>query len=209
LGDESKPAELKMTMEDVIILEQGQEQTQKFSKALSTQYAGDILQLLREAGPLPLNDIRKKLGLSMNAAKHHIKNLMDADILEISNTRYSVKGRKVKMFAMKNQIIIIAPAMTEKKQILSSILKYGSFLCVYILVAVAFLAFVPLTALTGAIPLSGSLQPGVPVNGAAVLPEFLQACIAGLILAAFVTMLILVCYQMIVYWKQHGSSSTI
>jgi DNA-binding Lrp family transcriptional regulator len=196
-----------ITTQDVIILEPGQEQAQKFIKAISNQIAGEVLQLLKEAGPLRLSDIAEKLGSSLNATKYHIENLMDAGLLEISNTKYSVKGRKIKMYRMKNQIFIVAPAMTEKKQIISAVLKYGSFLGVYILIAVAFFAIVPLSDLAGSIPLAGSLQTGIPVSGAAVLPEFIASIIAGLIAAAFVTLLTLVAYLVLARRKQDDFSS--
>lgn len=197
------------TTQDVIILEPGQEQAQKFIKAISNQTAGEVLQLLKEAGPLRLSDIAEKLKLSLNATKYHIENLMEAGLLEISNTKYSVKGRKIKMYRMKNQIFIVAPALTEKKQIISAVLKYGSFLGVYILVAVVFLALVPLTAINGSIPLAGSLQPGVPVSGTVILPDFVTACLADLIMAAFVTMVILVGYQMMAQWKERNPSDNL
>jgi DNA-binding transcriptional ArsR family regulator len=209
MGLDSMPGaeESGISTQDVIILEPGQEQAQKFIKAISNQTAGEALQLLKEAGPLRLSDIAEKLGLSLNATKYHIENLMEAGLLEISNTRYSVKGRKIKMYRMKNQIFIVAPALTEKKQIISAVLKYGSFLGVYIVVAVAFLAFIPLTAITGSIPLAGSLQPGVPVSSAAVMPEFIASTIAGLIMAAFVTILALIAYQVLARRKQDNLSS--
>lgn len=209
LGDMPEGEEPGLSTQEVIILEPGQEQAQKFIKAISNHTAGEVLQLLKEAGPLRLSDIAEKVGESLNATKYHIDNLMDAGLLEISNTRYSVKGRKIKMYRMKNQIFIVAPGLTEKKQIISAVLKYGSFLGVYILIAVAFLAFVPLTGITGSIPLAGSLQPGVPVMGTAVLPEFIVTCIVGLIMAAFVTMFILVGYEMIVYWKTRSSDGNL
>lgn len=207
LGSTTGTEEPVISTQDVIILEPGQEQAQKFIKAISNQTAGETLQLLKEAGPLRLSDIAEKLGLSLNATKYHIENLMDAGLLEISNTKYSVKGRKIKMYRMKNQIFIVAPAMTEKKQIISAVLKYGSFLGVYLLIAVAFLAFIPLTAITASIPLTGSLQPGMPVSGAIVLPEFIASCVVGLILAACVTMLVLVVYQMLICAKKQNLTS--
>lgn len=194
-----------ISAQEVIILEPGQEQAQKFIKAISNQTAGEVLQLLKETGPLRLSDIAEKQGLSLNATKYHIENLMDVGLLEISNTKYSVKGRKIKMYRMKNQIFIVAPSMTEKKQIISAVMKYGSFLGVYILIAVAFLAYVPLAAVTRSVPLAGSLQPGVPA-GTAALPEFFTACIAALIMAASITMFILIGYQLHSNWKARNPS---
>jgi hypothetical protein len=208
-GFGTAPVEPVTVTEELVILEPGQEQAQKFIKAISNQAASDLLQLLREAGPLRLSDIAEHLGMSLNATKYHVENLMDAGVLEISNTRYSVKGRKVKMYRMKNQIFIVAPSMTGKQQILSAVMKYGAFLGVYIVVAIAFLAFVPITTMAGAVPLAGALQPGTGVNGAATaLPDFLGGCIAALVMAAAITLLVMVAYVMVENWRrQHRPTS--
>ena len=89
--------EVMKEMQEVVFLEPGQEKAQKFIRVISNQNACDVLQLLRKAGPLRLSDIAEQLGGSLNATKYHIENLMDAGLVEISNTRYSVKGRKVKI----------------------------------------------------------------------------------------------------------------
>lgn len=203
-GGTPTPVEPVSVTEELIILEPGQEQAQKFIRAMSNQNAGDVLQLLKESGPLRLSDIAERLGMSLNATKYHIENMMDAGLLEISNTRYSVKGRKIKMYRMKNQIFIVAPSMTDKKQILSAVVKYGSFLGLYIVVALSFLALVPFATLGSSVPLTGALQPGVPVTGAPALPDFLAGCMVALIMAAFITLLVMVVYKMVERWRhQH------
>jgi DNA-binding transcriptional ArsR family regulator len=206
LGEVPAPAEPVSVTEELIILEPGQEQAQKFIKAISNQNASDVLQLLKGTGPLRLSDIAERMGMSLNATKYHIENLMDAGLLEISNTRYSVKGRKVKMYRMKNQIFIVAPTMTNKQQILSAVMKYGSFLGLYIVIALGFMAFVPFATLPGAVPLAGALQPGAPVSSAVAtptLPGFLAGTIAAFLMAAVITLLVMVVYQMVEYRRHH------
>jgi len=146
--------EVVKEMQEVVFLEPGQEKAQKFIRVISNQNACDVLQLLRKAGPLRLSDIAERLGGSLNATKYHVENLMEAGLVEISNTRYSVKGRKVKIYQMKNQIFIVAPSMTEKKQVISVVLKYGGVLGVYLVIAVTLILLVPFTGTGFTVPLT-------------------------------------------------------
>ena len=197
--------EVMKEMQEVVFLEPGQEKAQKFIRVISNQNACDVLQLLKEAGPLRLSDIAEKLGGSLNATKYHIENLMDAGLVEISNTRYSVKGRKVKIYQMKNQIFIVAPSMTEKKQIISAVMKYGGVLGVYIVVAVMLIAFLPFAGPGIAVPLTGSLLPGAPAAGTAMLS---LGVFASLIIAAVITILLLIVYEAQEYWRNQQAGSS-
>jgi predicted transcriptional regulator len=195
--------EVLKEMQEVVFLEPGQEKAQKFIRVISNQNACDVLQLLRESGPLRLSDISEKLGGSLNATKYHIENLMDAGLVEISNTRYSVKGRKVKIYQMKNQIFIVAPTISEKKQIISAVLKYGGVLGVYLVIAVMFIAFIPFAGPAVSVPLVGSL--GGPATGSVLLDT---SAIMALIIAAAVTILLLILYEAQVYWRNQRAGNS-
>ena len=108
--------------EDVVILEPGDERAQKIGKAIASQTAGDILQLLAK-GPLSSAEITTSLDIPMSTAKYHIENLLTAGLLEVSETRYSVKGREVKVYHLKDQLLIVAPKLAD---IRSLMLKYAS-----------------------------------------------------------------------------------
>lgn len=177
--------------EEVIFLEPGEERAQNIVKAMAHQNAGDVVQLLSLEGPLRLSVIAERLEVSLNTAKYHIENLMNAGILEISDTRYSVKGKKVKIYRLKNQVFIVAPKMTCLAEVRRALTKYcaclglfTSVFCVTLLQPFVHLPEVPLR-------LSGSIQPGSTVQ-AAVLDN---GIIAALIIAATVTLLLLAIYE--------------
>ena len=195
--------EMIREMQEVVFLEPGQERSQKFIRVISNQNACDVLQLLKDAGPLRLSDIAERLGGSLNATKYHIENLMDAGLVEISNTRYSVKGRKVKIYQMKNQIFIVAPSMTEKKQIISAVLKYGGVLGVYLVIAVLLIVLIPYTGTGIGVTLAGSLGGPAPTG---VLPD--AGVIAALIIAAAVTILFLILYEAQAFWRGNRAGRT-
>lgn len=177
--------------EEVIFLEPGEERAQNIVKAMAHQNAGDVVQLLSLEGPLWLSVIAERLDISLNTAKYHIENLMNAGILEISDTRYSVKGKKVKIYRLKNQVYIVAPRMTCLAEVQRALTKYcacigifTSIFCVSLFQPFVHLPEVPLR-------LSGSIQPGSTVP-AAVLDN---GIIAALIIAATVTLLLLMIYE--------------
>jgi hypothetical protein len=107
---------------DVILLEPGGEQAQKIAKAMGSQTAGDILQLFK-TGPKTSTEVTDQLGIPMGTAKYHIENLLDAGLIEVTKTKYSVKGREVKVYGLKDQLLIVTPSVTNVRALL---LKYAS-----------------------------------------------------------------------------------
>src|SRR5271157_4891135 len=92
IDNSTMPGETADTGKDVIVLEPGDEQAQKIAKAMGSQTAGDILQFLK-SGPKTSTEVTKTLHIPMGTAKYHIGNLLEAGLIEITKTKYSVKGR--------------------------------------------------------------------------------------------------------------------
>jgi DNA-binding transcriptional ArsR family regulator len=129
-GDEGEKSRIA---EPVIILEPGDERAQKIAKAISSRTAGEILQVLEE-GPVPLSTISEVLETPISGLTYHITNLLDAGIIEVAEERYSVKGRPVKFYALKKQILVVAPKQVDLKTML---LRYSSVFGIFILGSLA------------------------------------------------------------------------
>ena len=108
--------------EGVVLLEPGDERAQKIAKAMGSQTASDILQLLSE-GQKSLTEITEQLAIPMTTAKYHVENLLDAGLISVAETKYSVKGREVKLYSLTNQLLIVAPRQSNVRSLL---LKYAS-----------------------------------------------------------------------------------
>jgi DNA-binding transcriptional ArsR family regulator len=108
--------------DNVIILEPGDERAQKISKAMASQTASDILQLLAEKQQ-SLTEITDRLDIPLTTAKYHIENLLEAGLITVAETKYSVKGREIKIYAVTNQLLIVAPRQSNVRSLL---LKYAS-----------------------------------------------------------------------------------
>ncbi len=108
--------------DNVVLLEPGDERAQKIAKAMSSQMASDILQLLAES-PQSLTGITERLAIPLTTAKYHTENLLDAGLIQVLETKYSVKGREIKIYSLTNQLLIVAP---RQSNVHSLLLKYAS-----------------------------------------------------------------------------------
>ncbi|MCU0632101.1 MAG: helix-turn-helix domain-containing protein [Methanolinea sp.] len=122
--------------EPVIILEPGDERAQHIARALSSRTAGKILDILSD-GPRPLSFIAEQLSIPLTQVKYHVDNLLDVGILEVTEEKYSVKGRRVKIYGLKHQVLVVAPKMVNLKAML---LKYSSVFGLFLLVTLALTA---------------------------------------------------------------------
>lgn len=124
--------------DNVVFLEPGDERAQKIAKAMGSQTANEILQILGE-GPKSLTDITERLNIPMNTAKYHVENLLDAGLIGVEQTRYSIKGREVKIYTLTNQLLVVAPRQVNARSLL---LKYASLFGIVAL-ATVIIALIP------------------------------------------------------------------
>ena len=127
---------------NVVVLEPGDERAQKIAKAMGSQTASDILTLLA-TGTKSLTDITEQLKIPITTAKYHTENLLDAGLITIPQTKYSVKGREVKMYALTDQLLIVAPKQTNIRSLL---LKYTSLFGIVVAGTLAIIGLAPLLA---------------------------------------------------------------
>src|SRR5208337_4589453 len=190
--------------EEIIFLEPGQEKAQNIVKAISHHNAGELMQLLSTEGPMKLSDIASRMGLSTNAAKYHVENLKNAGLIEIANTRYSVKGKKMKVYRLKNQVFIVAPGVSPGPALRAVLLKYATLCGLFIVAFAVFLVQPFVTFLPGPVSsLSGSLQ-----TNAALPAVYSSALIPALVLAGIVTVLVYAGFEMLQYWKDRNEKAS-
>lgn len=116
----------------VIILEPGDEKAQKIAKAIASKTAGEILQLLKEGGHAS-TQIAEALEIPITTVQYHLENLVDAGIITVVERRWSQKGREVKVYGLRDQMLIVVPHGGDLKGIL---LRYGSLFAVVILASI-------------------------------------------------------------------------
>jgi DNA-binding transcriptional ArsR family regulator len=141
--------------DNVVLLEPGDERAQKIAKAMSSQMASDILQLLAES-PQSLTGITERLAIPLTTAKYHTENLLDAGLIQVSETKYSVKGREIKIYSLTNQLLIVAP---RQSNVHSLLLKYASL---FGIVVFGSLVIAILSSVLGSGSTMGSALNGAP-----------------------------------------------
>jgi DNA-binding transcriptional ArsR family regulator len=161
--------------EEVIVLEPGDERAQKIGKAIASPTANEILHLLAE-GPKTASELTELQHIPMGTLKYHIENLLEAGLIEITETRYSVKGREVKVYALRDQLLIVAPKVASIRSIL---LKYTSLFAIVIVASMAMLAFLPLLQNVPLVAIPSATQNDDGGGGAGMLAEKAAATDAG------------------------------
>lgn len=137
--DDSNRAAAAETGGEVVVLRPGDERAQKIGKAIASQSANDILHALREHSRTA-GDLTSFLGMPMGTVKYHLENLLEAGLIEVRETRYSVKGREIKVYGLRDQLLIVAPAIQNIRSIL---LKYATLFAIIILASLAAHAMMP------------------------------------------------------------------
>ncbi|MDD1678350.1 MAG: winged helix-turn-helix domain-containing protein [Methanomicrobiales archaeon] len=128
--------------EDVLVLEPGDERVQKIARAISSQTASDILNQMKE-GNYTATQIAEQLKMPLTTVQYHLENLVAAAMLNITDKKWSKKGREIKVYGLRNQVVIVA---NNPGDIRSLLLKYVSLFSVVVLAGVVMLALLMIFA---------------------------------------------------------------
>jgi DNA-binding transcriptional ArsR family regulator len=196
--------------EQVVVLEPGGEEAQKIAKAMASQTACDILRLIGE-GQRTSTEISEHLSLPMNTAKYHIGNLLAAGLIQVASTKYSIKGREVKVYTLTNQLLIVAPRQSDIRMML---VKYASLFGIIVFSTLVLAVLLPILGIPGssysngmiAAPRAPSQEMGVAYAKAtsdAIVsaPSPLLDPITAFFLGGVLVIIILVCYE-VYLWKK-------
>ncbi|WP_336022120.1 ArsR/SmtB family transcription factor [Halobellus salinisoli] len=83
---------------DVRVLSLDDPDAAQLIACLSADNARSILSALHD-DPATASELADAVDTSLQNARHHLDNLQDADLVRIVNTRYSVKGREMTVYA--------------------------------------------------------------------------------------------------------------
>ncbi|MDV2481997.1 helix-turn-helix transcriptional regulator [Methanoculleus sp. Wushi-C6] len=127
-------------VDDVVVIQPGDERAQKIARAMASQTANAVIQAFG-GGPLTSSEIARLMKIPITTASYHIDNLLDAGLIEVAETRWSEKGREVKVYALANQVLIIAPPVSDLRSVLQ---KYATLFGILIFASLSLLTFLPL-----------------------------------------------------------------
>lgn len=104
--------------------------------SVSSETARSILSALEE-DPATASELADSVSTSLQNVRHHLGNLEEAGLVEVAGTRYSVKGREMKVYAPTRDSLVVVGSDADKEQFLDSLDRLVGVLAVLALAAVA------------------------------------------------------------------------
>lgn len=108
--------------EKVLILPLGEE-SKKITQTLSNDSARQVLELLADE-PMSASDIAEKLEIPLTTVKYNLDALIESGLITIKQTRWSVKGRKIKIYAPIRKLIVVVPDKTDRNSVADILRRY-------------------------------------------------------------------------------------
>jgi DNA-binding transcriptional ArsR family regulator len=197
--------------EDVVILEPGDERAKKIARAMASKTASDILAFMK-GGEYSSSQLSEALSLPITTVTYHMDNLCNAGMIDVVRTRWSEKGREMKIYGIRDQLVIMSPVTKDVRSIL---LRYAS-LFVILLFATTMMAVVAPLISSGGLAGAQDLEKAVesPAFGIAAEESNLQRGVGGgfelpvhaLVMAFFsggcMVLLLLIIYELYINFRK-------
>lgn len=92
--------------------------------SLSSNTARSVLTALHNE-PKTASELAEQVDTSLQNVRHHINNLSEADLVEATETRYSVKGREMTVYAPVNDSLVVCVGDSDERgSFLDSLRQY-------------------------------------------------------------------------------------
>lgn len=101
------------------------EDSRKITQTLSNETSLKILELLGKK-KLSASDIAGELKIPLTTVKYNIDSLVDSDLVQVKQIKWSRKGRQVKIYEAMEKLIVLVPskAFADKISIISMLQQY-------------------------------------------------------------------------------------
>jgi len=197
--------------EEIVVMEPGDERAQRIAKAMASQTASDILSALRDA-PLSAAEIADRLSIPLTTLKYHVENLADAGLIEVVRTKWSSKGREMKVYGLTSRLIIVTPPVKDIRAIL---LKYASLFAVVVFASIVIAVLMPLLGAGGGAPANeqrlmafDAKEAMAPTAGAEAVPPIVSDVVAAFFLGGSTVILALMIYEVYLYLTYYRRRKT-
>jgi DNA-binding transcriptional ArsR family regulator len=84
------------------------EDSKKITQTLSNDTSLKILELLAQK-PLSATAIADELGIALTTVKYNLDALIETDLIKVKQTRWSQKGREIKIYEPVQKLIVVVP----------------------------------------------------------------------------------------------------
>ena len=101
------------------------EDSKKITQLLSNEKAMKMLEILADK-PMSASDVAENLDMPLTTVKYNLDGLIEADLIQVKETKWSRKGREVKIYEPVQKLIVVAPGSMKKDKasVLSMLKKY-------------------------------------------------------------------------------------
>lgn len=82
--------------------------------SLSSQTARSVLTAVHDE-PRTASELADAVDTSLQNVRHHLGNLVDADLVEVIETRYSVKGREMNVYGPVDDSLVVCVGQKEER----------------------------------------------------------------------------------------------
>src|SRR5512138_200479 len=111
------------TRDDKLLVLPIGEESKLITQTIANDTARQILELLAE-GAMSTSAIARKLDIPLTTAQYNVEKLIEAKLVVVEKTKYSEKGREVKLYAPAKRMIVLVPANTSRQAVLDVLKKY-------------------------------------------------------------------------------------
>ena len=103
--------------------------SKKITQTLSNDTALKILKLLAQQ-PMSATAVAEELDLALTTIKYNLDALIESDLIKVNKTRWSKKGREIKIYEPVQKMIVVMPGggKADKASIISMLQKYLSMI---------------------------------------------------------------------------------
>ncbi|MFC4356347.1 ArsR/SmtB family transcription factor [Halobium salinum] len=91
---------------DLRVLWLDDEESERLISSLSSDTARSVLTALHER-PATASELSEEVDTSLQNVRHHVNNLTDAGLVRVADTRYSVKGREMNVYAPSDDPMVV------------------------------------------------------------------------------------------------------
>lgn len=121
-------------------------ESKAITQTISNETAMQILEVLAD-GPISTSAIAKKLDIPLTTVQYNIEKLIDAGLAKVEKTKYSEKGREVKLYSPAKRFIVLVPEKSSGQAVIDALKKYLVLLPIAAIVAALVEIAVPLKSL--------------------------------------------------------------
>ncbi|MEA1985060.1 MAG: winged helix-turn-helix domain-containing protein [Euryarchaeota archaeon] len=101
------------------------EDSKKITQALSNEKSLKILELLAQ-DPMSATEIASSLGMPLTTVKYNLDGLIESDLIQVKDTKWSKKGRQIKIYEPVQKLIVVVPGSSnrDRSSIMGMLKKY-------------------------------------------------------------------------------------